>query len=665
MSPAPWETELLDILAEMPFLDRLELAAVTGWSRGAAYRGVGKLEQWGCAASVPHATGLVASTRRYRLTSEGLRRLAELSDGKVDSLLRSHPVSDRWQRILLERLDGVAAIYRLAATVANLAHPLRLRWYRAAPLDAGIILPAGRTLGILRQGRTADRAGFAKRVWRLGQGPLPGLVLLLVPDEVRIRHAPRLLARIPVNALLALEADAASAGPGQRIWRTPAGNAALDLRYALERLRPGGELPQEEPLPNPSLPGEDQEAERALPVLLKAAEKRALDLLADWPWLSRGELAALLDVSEPRVSQLAVSLESHGLAVRPKGAGGRMALTDTGLATLARRDRASVSAARKRFSVNPIDAAKPMDWRNVSGGRSRQLLRNLEHTAAVHGFIAALASQARDLDWEVAQLDPPHRASRHFPHQGGQRSVHPDASGLLHRGSVSWAFILEWERRAVRPATMAQRLAPYLRYYSTPRPTDDHGVRPAVLVVFDDDLAAGHFLRLAENEMKRAGVQVPLWVSHQAAVQSLGPLGRAWRTPGQGEPAQLLPAPGETQFPTRRNRGGEKLAGLRSLPGRRAKAMPSQHTNRPGGPRGRGGRAVVRLDAADLWERLALLGRSQNWLAREIGVSHAYLSMLVNGGRAPSERIRRRMLKALGLSQFHQLFRLEVTDDQP
>ena len=217
----------------------------------------------------------------------------------------------------------------------------------------------------------------------------------------------------------------------------------------------------------------------------------------------------------------------------------------------------------------------------------------------------------------------------------------------------------------MRPATMSQRLAPYLRYYSTPRPTDDQGVRPAVLVVFDDDIAAGHFLRLAEREMNRAGVQVPLRVSHREAIAALGPLGPAWRTPGQGEPAPLLPGPVETRFPARESRTAAKFAGPRSLAGRNAKAMPTQHKSQPGGPRGRGGRAVVRLDAAALWERLALLDRSQNWLAREIGVSHAHLSMLVNGGRAPSERIRQRMLKALGLSQFHQLFTLEVTDEQP
>ena len=92
--------------------------------------------------------------------------------------------------------------------------------------------------------------------------------------------------------------------------------------------------------------------------------------------------------------------------------------------------------------------------------------------------------------------------------------------------------------------------------------------------------------------------------------------------------------------------------------------MFSQHKNCKSGPRRRRGRRVVQLNTAALWERLALLGRSQNWLAREIGVSPGYVSMLVNEGRAPSGRIRTRMLKALGVNDFHQLFRLEEMDDE-
>ena len=68
--------------------------------------------------------------------------------------------------------------------------------------------------------------------------------------------------------------------------------------------------------------------------------------------------------------------------------------------------------------------------------------------------------------------------------------------------------------------------------------------------------------------------------------------------------------------------------------------MRSRDANPMKGRPRRAGRTVVRLDAATLWRRLNLLNRSQNWLAREIGISPGYLSMLVNEGRAPSGRIR-------------------------
>ena len=105
------------------------------------------------------------------------------------------------------------------------------------------------------------------------------------------------------------------------------------------------------------------------------------------------------------------------------------------------------------------------------------------------------------------------------------RAVNPDAFGVLRKGGTEWAFFLEWERRAVRPSTMSDRLAPYLRYYSSHRPIDDHGVRPAVLVVFDDEIAQTHFLRVArEGDAGRAGHGPPValgtrpteWESPQA-----------------------------------------------------------------------------------------------------------------------------------------------------
>ena len=77
---------------------------------------------------------------------------------------------------------------------------------------------------------------------------------------------------------------------------------------------------------------------------------------------------------------------------------------------------------------------------------------------------------------------------------------------------------------------MAARLAPYLRYYATSRPLEDHGLLPQVLVVFEDDLAADHFLRIATEAIARAEVPLPLLVSDRRRIDEHGPLGSAWRS---------------------------------------------------------------------------------------------------------------------------------------
>ncbi len=520
MRPAGCEAEILRLLAAMPFIDRMDLAAVSGWSRGAVYEAVERLDSGGFCDAVTHATGLLPAAERFHLTAVGLERLAAEEGLSVDDLVRLRPVSERWRRILMERLDAVASVYRLAAALSGIGYPIRFRWYRAAPLDAALALPDGRTVGIVRRGNTSDRSPFANRMWKLRGGPLPGAVLVLMPDPVRLRHARRMLDGFPAPVFLAVEGEAVQATPDDPVWSPQAVNNAVGLRQVLDRLAPGGELPVEHEPQRASIPADLTVAgpgwavpDYLLPATLRPAEKRAVDLVSDWPWISLKDLAGMLGVSHQRASQVVIPLEALKLVVRHPETGGRLALTDRALALLARRDRTSLSMATGRWSAAPLFPGAPFDWTNIAGGRSRQLLRNLEHTAAVHSFLAAMTSQAAFLEWQVVQLDPPRRASRFFRHVDRMRSVNPDAFGLLRKDGTNWPFFLEWERRAVRPSTMSARLAPYLRYYSSHRPTDDHGARPDVLIVFNDDIAQTHFLRLAREQMQAHGVTVPLWVS--------------------------------------------------------------------------------------------------------------------------------------------------------
>ncbi len=545
------EGSALRTLAAMPFLDYLELAAVSDMAESTARQVLGQLRRKGLADFIRHASTLTDTTRRWYATQQGLNTLASETGTGIDRLLRTHPASAHWRRILLARLDAVAVVYRLASAVEDAVGPPRFRWYRAAPLDAAMTLPDGRTVGVIRQGPTADRTSFSDRVRRLmdPEQSRPRALLALMPDEPRLRQARRQLARYPGPVYLALERDAARLSEDDRVWHATSAPARLSLGEVFAHLRPGGTLPWERPTSRLSLPDDadlsdidDDAADHLLPAALKPAEKRMLDCLADWPLITIEDLSGILGLSDSRTWRLAARLGRLGLVTPVRLAGRRRyALSDGGLALLARRDRASVGAAVRRWSVEPMDDESPSSWRDLPGARSRPLARTIEHTQAVHRFMAALERQAKGTKgYRVVQVAPPHHAVRYFRYGGSLRSVHPDGFGVVQTGSKTFPFFLEYERRAANPSTMAARLAPYLRYYSSNRPLEDHGHHPLVLIVFDDPLAEANFLRVARQEMEHSGVSLPLWVSHRERLEKMGPLGKAWRNPDVMEPSHAF-----------------------------------------------------------------------------------------------------------------------------
>ena len=64
----------------------------------------------------------------------------------------------------------------------------------------------------------------------------------------------------------------------------------------------------------------------------------------------------------------------------------------------------------------------------------------------------------------------------------------------------------------------------------------------------------------------------------------------------------------------------------------------------------------VMLRAEAVWDRLSRLNMSQNELADLLGISSSHLSRLINGRRCPSPSMRRRLMDALGCSEFDDLF---------
>ena len=229
MSIFPTDESALRVLAAMPFLDRLELAAVSGLSEGTAHNALERLRRKGLAGCVRHASPLTASTRRWYVTADGLTLLARQDKAPVDRLLRTHPVSAHWQRLLLERLDAVAVTYRLASGVASVEGGFRFRWYRGAALDAAMMLDDGRALGVIRQGATADRTAFSDRFRRL-LDPREPVPRALLPDDARLRRDRRLLARYPGPVFLARERDVARAVAADPVWHLTNAPAVLSWR---------------------------------------------------------------------------------------------------------------------------------------------------------------------------------------------------------------------------------------------------------------------------------------------------------------------------------------------------------------------------------------------------------------------------------------------------
>lgn len=109
-----------------------------------------------------------------------------------------------------------------------------------------------------------------------------------------------------------------------------------------------------------------------LPAVLKPAEKRLLDRLSEWPWITAQDLGGLMGLSDSRVSRLCLDLTRLGLVCRVQFYGlKRLTLSRWGLAVLVRGDLASISTAIRRWGAETEADRAPVSWRNIPGARSR------------------------------------------------------------------------------------------------------------------------------------------------------------------------------------------------------------------------------------------------------------------------------------------------------
>ena len=376
-----------------------------------------KLSERGLVDSVPHHLSILGTRpqRRYFPTEKGVTAAGAATKGR-DHMLRAYPVSKQWFRLLAERLDAVAVLYRVAGMVAD-ADPhddqVRVDHYRQGPYDMLLTLSGGRSIGLIRQGPALPTSRLRYRlrsIERLDSSDTPFITLVLTHADQATRRAIRSLGDPSEHRRTFVTTEEeflagdytgvvwqqCGSGVGEAVRIDADASLAGILALAERLLDSSYSFLRERPKPRPrtlyssgvqaSMPEPSHHLTPVLSVQLTRAEKDAIDLLAAWPLCTREQLAGLMGgVTLRRVNQVLRSLGQHSLV---RADGPLHMLTDEGLTYLARRDRAAVGLTLDRWSAEPLYLNADI----YTGTAARALASQLRHHAGVIDFAAALST---------------------------------------------------------------------------------------------------------------------------------------------------------------------------------------------------------------------------------------------------------------------------------
>ena len=218
-----------------------------------------KLAERGLADSVSQHLGALGSRpqRRYFPTEQGVIAAGAATQGR-EHMLRAYPLSRQWFRLLAERLDSVAVLYRVAAMIADADphhKPVRVDHYRRGPYDLLLTLFGGRTICLIRQGPALPGSNLRYRlrsIERLPASERPFITLVLTHADQATRRAVRSLGDPTEHrrTFVATEGEPLAGDHNGVVWQQCGGGL--------------GEYPPVEISPDASLPGILALAERLL-----------------------------------------------------------------------------------------------------------------------------------------------------------------------------------------------------------------------------------------------------------------------------------------------------------------------------------------------------------------------------------------------------------------
>ena len=528
--------QLLDVLCLMPFIDSAELSSILGEPHTTVHRALTGLLADGIAGRISHGTAYLPSSQKYYLTGNGIREAARMLDFDTTSdFVRAYPASREWLRLFIRRMDAVAALYRLAASLSPGIDGLcsNVEFHRRGRFDATITLHDGRSFGVVRQGLALRRRSLYDRLRAIAEYDYTrrsGTVLILTPSVWEQRLTTRFCMELNLeDSYVGAESRDTLESRDLHVWQKTSGlfsGSYYTLDFVSSQGGPGGAHHTESPeRKRASIPRPERMVQAAPAFGISPAEKRTLDLITDHPMISRGHLALWLGVSEGRVSQMMHSLVDNWGLVEQRGRRGdtRYTLSAEGIRYVTHRDRAQLPTTRGIWST--ALTTDRQGRRRYLGHRIETWARQTKHADGITWFLSKLQSEARaDPDSELLWSVPTARSDRAY--NWGQSAIAPDAVGKMVAEGLEIPFYLEYELRARHPEGVIVRLSPYTRYYWSTEPGEDQPPFPTTLFVVDIEDVEATYVRTAARMTR---MSLPILVSCIPILSNTGILGRSWR----------------------------------------------------------------------------------------------------------------------------------------
>ena len=530
----------------MPLVDMMELAGILGEPHATVHRGLAGLLADGIVGRVSHGTAHLPSSHRYYLTASGIGEAVRVLGFDTPSdFVRAYPVSREWLALLIRRMDSVAAVYRLAASLSPGVDGLRshVEFHRRGRFDATITLHDGRSLGVVRQGLALRRSSLYDRLRAIAEYHYtrrPDTVLVLTPSVWEQRLTTRFFMELnPEDSYVGVESRDTLDRRDLHVWQKTSGlfsGSYYTLDFVSSQNGPSQRFFTESPSrKRASLPRPKRMIETEPTFGISPSEKRTLDLITDRPMIPREHLTRWLGVSEGRISQMMRSLvDTWGLVERRGRCGDtRYTLSAEGIRYVTHRDRAQLPTTQGIWST-AITTDRQGRRRHV-GHRIDTWARQTRHADGITWFLSKLEAEARDNpDSEMLWSVPTARSDRAY--NWGQSAIAPDAVGKMVAEGLEIPFYLEYELRARHPEGVLARLSPYMSYYWSTEPGEDQSPFPTTLFVVDTEEVEATYVRTAARMTR---MSLPILVSSVPVLSDTGILGQSWHPLWEPESPRL------------------------------------------------------------------------------------------------------------------------------